>query len=358
MKPNKILPALIAATSLLVANIPARACTSLVLDGNDGGVIYGRTMEFGIPLQSAMLHTPRGFANEGVGPDGTAGKGKSWKSKYAIIGANVFGLPYYVDGMNEVGLAGGLLNAPNTAVYQDVPSGQEGNSIAPQQLLNYVLGNFANVQEAREGLPEILVSNSPMKQWGGVPKARMTLHDAQGNSIVVEYLKGQLVITDNVIGTMTNDPPFSWHLANIGNYVNLSGTDKAPMEVKGVEFPAASSGNGMHGLPGSMLSSDRFVRASLFVLNTPGNASTDEQHKRVWHILNNFDIPMGAIHLNASSGYGGGSDSYEYTEWTAVADLKNKTYSLRSFANPGVLTSDFKSFNLDGKETVSKALLN
>ena len=157
---------------------------------------------------------------------------------------------------------------------------------------------------------------------------------------------------------LSNDSPFAWHLANIGYYVNLSGTDKAPMEVKGVEFPAASSGNGMHGLPGSMLSSDRFVRASLFVLNTPGNASTEEQHKRVWHIMNNFDIPMGAIHLNASSGYGGGSDSYEYTEWTAVADLKNKTYSLRSFANPGVLTSDFKSFDLDGKETVSKALLN
>ena len=41
-----------------------------------------------------------------------------------------------------------------------------------------------------------------------------------------------------------------------------------------------------------------------------------------------------------------------------MAGLKSKTYSLRSFANPGALTSDFKSFDLDGKETLSKALLN
>jgi choloylglycine hydrolase len=343
---------LLLATSIQAVN----ACTSLVLNGNDGGRIYGRTMEFGIPLQSQLLMTPRGFVNEGVGPDGTAGKGKSWTSKYAIIGANVFGLPYYVDGINEAGLAGGSLNAPNTAIYQDVAAGQEQNSIAPQQILNYVLGNFATVQEAREGLSKIYVSNSPMKQWGGVPKARVTLHDAQGSSIVVEYLNGQLVITDNVIGTMTNDPPFAWHLANIGNYVNLSGTDKAPLQVNGRIFPSASSGNGMHGLPGSMLSSDRFVRASLYVLNAPA-ASTDDQRKRVWHILNNFDIPMGAIHLNASSGYGGGTDAYEYTEWTAVADLKNKTYSLRSFENPGILTSDFNAFDVNGKECVSKPLL-
>ncbi|MCX6975415.1 MAG: choloylglycine hydrolase family protein [Verrucomicrobia bacterium] len=334
-----------------------KACTSLLLNGNDGGRIYGRTMEFGIPLQSQLLMTPRGFANQGVGPDGTSGKGKNWTSKYAIIGANVFGLPFYVDGINEAGLTGGSLNAPNTAIYQDVPSGQEQNSIAPQQLLNYALGNFATVQEAREGLSKIYVSNSPMKQWGGVPKVRVTLHDAQGGSIVVEYLKGQLTITDNVIGTMTNDPPFAWHLANLGNFVNLSGTDKAPLQVKGQVFPAASSGNGMHGLPGSMLSPDRFVRASLYVLNTPANASTDDQRKRVWHILNNFDIPMGAIHLDASSGYGGGTDAYEYTEWTAVADLKNKTYSLRSFENPGILTADFNGFDLNGKECVSKTLL-
>ena len=340
-----------------VAAQQADACTSLVLNGNDGGRVYGRTMEFGIPLHSQVMQMPRGYRNVGIGPDGTAGNGKGWYSKYAVIGANVFGLPFFVDGLNEAGLAGGMLNAPNTARYQVVPAGQESNSIAPQQLLTYVLGNFATVDEVRRALPNMYVSNAPMKEWGGVPKARMTLHDAQGGSLVVEYLDGRLVMTDNVIGVMTNDPAFSWHLANIGNYANLGGLDKKPLEVKGTVFPPASSGNGLHGIPGSMLSSDRFVRASLYVLNTPTDATTDVQRGRAWHILNNFDIPYGSIYLDASSGYGGGANAYEFTEWTVVADLKNRTYSIRSLENPGVLTFDFKSFDLEGKATVSTPLL-
>ena len=349
--------ALACAAVMTVAAQQADACTSLVLNGNDGGRVYGRTMEFGIPLHSQVMKMPRGYGNQGIGPDGTAGKGKGWNSKYAVIGANVFGLPFYVDGLNEAGLAGGLLNAPNTALYQDVPAGQEGNSIAPQQLLTYVLTNFATVEEVRQALPNIYVSNAPMKEWGGTPKARMTLHDAQGGSLVVEYLGGRLVMTDNVIGVMTNDPPFAWHLANIGNYANLGGLDKKPLTVKGTVFPPASSGNGLHGIPGSMLSSDRFVRAALYVINTPTDATTDVQRGRAWHILNNFDIPFGSIYLDASSGYGGGANAYEFTEWTVVADLKNRTYSIRSFENPGVLTFDFKSFDLNGKATVSTPLL-
>ena len=274
-----------------------------------------------------------------------------------MIGADVFGLPFFVDGINEAGLAGGLLNAPNTALYQDVPAGQEANSIAPQQLLTYVLTNFATVEEVRQALPYIYVSNAPMKEWGGTPKARMTLHDAKGGSLVVEYLGGRLVMTDNVIGVMTNDPPFAWHLANIGNYANLGGLDKKPLTVKGTVFPPTSSGNGLHGIPGSMLSSDRFVRASLYVINTPTDATTDVQRARAWHILNNFDIPYGAIYLDESSGYGGGANAYEFTEWTVVADLKNRIYSIRSFENPGVLTFDFKGFDLNGKATVSTPLL-
>lgn len=341
---------------LISAQAPLQACTSMVLNGTDGGRVYGRTMEFGIPLKSSVMKTPRGYALQGVGIDGVAGTGKNWVAKYAVIGANALGMPIYVDGMNEAGLAGGLLNAPNTAEYQSPTPDQSANSIASQQLLVYVLTNFATVDEVKAALPQMYVNSSPLKAWGGVAKSRMTLHDAKGGSLVVEYLNGKLVMTDNVIGTMTNDPPFAWHLANIGNYVNLSGTDKAPLVVKSQKFPAASSGNGMHGLPGSSLSNDRFVRVSLFALNTPP-ATTDVQERRAWHVMNNFDIPYGAIHLDASSGYGGGVDSYEFTEWTAIANLKTKVYNVRSFENPGILSVNFSDWDLNGKSLQYTPLL-
>ncbi len=345
----------VALSSFLASNL-SHACTSIVLNGSDQGRVYGRTMEFGISLKSAILKTPRGYAFQGIGIDGVAGSGKNWVSKYAVIGANAFGLPIYVDGMNEAGLAGGLLNAPNTAQYQTPTQAQSVNSIASQQLLVYVLSNFATVAEVKAALPKMFVNSSPMKEWGGVAKSRMTLHDASGSSLVVEYLGGQLVMTDNVIGTMTNDPAFAWHLQNIGNYANLSGTDKKPMSLKGQTFLAASSGNGLHGLPGSFLSPDRFVRASIFVLNTPP-ATTDIQERRAWHIMNNFDIPYGSIHLDSSSGYGGGVNSYEYTEWVVVANLKTKTYTIRSFENPGILSVQFTDADRNVKNLQSIPLL-
>lgn len=334
----------------------AQACTSIVLNGTDNGRVYGRTMEFGIPLKSAIMITPRGYALQGIGIDGVPGTGKNWVTKYAVIGANVFGLPAYVDGMNEAGLAGGLLNAPNTAQYQTPTQAESANSIASQQLLIYVLTNFANVAEVKDALPKMFVNSSPLKEWGGVAKSRMTLHDSSGGSLVVEYLGGKLVMTDNVIGTMTNDPAFSWHLQNIGNYANLSGTDKKPMEYNKQKFLAASSGNGLHGLPGSFLSPDRFIRASTFVMNTPA-ATTDLQERRAWHIMNNFDLPFGAVHLDSSSGYGGGVNSYEYTEWTVVANLKTKIYNIRSFENPGVLSVGFTEADMTSKTIRSIPLL-
>lgn len=358
MKKELIKKVVIATVSATLAFTPlvSNACTSMVLTGADGGRVYGRTMEFGIPLKSAILQTPRGYAFQGVGIDGIAGSGKNWTSKYATVGANAFGLPIYVDGMNEAGLVGGLLNAPNTAQYQNPTQEQSADSIASQQLLLYVLTNFATVDEVRDALPKMFVNSSPMKEWGGVAKSRMTLHDAQGKSVVVEYLDGNLVMTNNIIGTMTNDPAFSWHLQNIGNYVNLSGTDKAPLTVQGQKFPAASSGNGMHGLPGSFLSPDRFIRVSQFVLNTP-SGSTAIQERRAWHIMNNFDIPFGAIHLDSSSGYGGGVNSNEFTEWVVVANVKTKNYSIRSFENPGILEVNFSNWDLNGKSLQSIALL-
>lgn len=339
-----------------VGTTVAQACTSIVLNSTDSGRVYARTMEFGIPLQSAVLIIPRGYAFKGVGIDGVPGSGKNWTSKYAVIGANAFGLPVYVDGINEAGLAGGLLNAPNTAQYQQPTQAQSANSIASQQLLLYALTNFANIAQVKEELPKMFVNSSPLKEWGGVAKSRMTLHDASGASLVIEYLDGKLVMTDNAIGTMTNDPAFSWHLQNIGNYANLSGTDKKPMTFNGAKFMAASSGNGLHGVPGSFLSPDRFVRASLLVMNTPP-ATTDVQERRAWHIMNNFDIPYGAIHLDASSGYGGGANSYEYTEWTVVANLKTKSYHIRSFENPGVLTVNFTEADMNSKSLKSIPLL-
>ena len=339
-------------TSLSMALIPvlSQACTSFLLKGNDNGYVYGRTMEFGIPLKSALIVIPRNFQNEGVGVNGKSGTGLGWKARYAATGANAFGMPILIDGMNEVGLVGGLLNAPTTAVYQNTPAAQSANSIASYQMLTYALTNYATIEEVKAGFTKIQVNNSVLPVYNGPVQVRMTLHDKSGKSIVIEYLKSKLVITDNPVGVMTNDPEFSWHLNNIGNYANLTKMERNPLVINGASFSPPSSGSGMKGLPGDFLSPSRFIRALFLVDAAPSDLSTDKQVNNAWHILGNFDIPPGAVTLPANNPYGGGAGGYEITEWSTVADTKNLVYYIKTYDNQSIQAFYLKGADFNAKQ--------
>ena len=163
------------------------------------------------------------MALQGNGPDGKPGGGLQWTSRYAVVGLNALGLKDVVpDGMNEQGLAGGLLYFAGYADFQKVPPGQAKRSINSAQLLTYVLTNFATVAEVKQGLPKILVNGATVPAFGGPLPIHMTVHDRTGRSLSVELIDGQLTMLDNPTGVYTNDPPLPYHLAAAGNYANLS----------------------------------------------------------------------------------------------------------------------------------------
>ncbi len=339
------------ATSLSIAPMVGNACTSFLLKGNDSGFVYGRTLEFGLPIKSQLTVIPRNLIMQGVGIDSKPGSGLNWTTKYAVAGMNALGMPVLVDGMNEKGLVGGLLNAPNTAVYQVVPPAESANSIASIQMLIYVLTNYATVEEVKAGFNKIKVNKSIIPAYNNQSApVRMTLHDAKGKSIVIEYLKGELVVTDNPTGVMTNDPPFRDQLNNIGNYANLTSVEKNALVINGASYGPPSSGSGLHGLPGDYLSTSRFIRAIFLTKSVPGSYSTVQQTNTAWHILGSFDIPPGAISLPATNAYGGGAGGIEITEWSVVADNKNMMYYLKMFESTNVQAFDLKRMEVNAKQ--------
>lgn len=347
---KKMLAASLAA-SLSLSPLLGNACTSFLLKGSDGGYVYGRTMEFGLPLKSQLTVIPRNIPILGVGVDSKLGTGLNWTTKYAVAGMNGLGMPVLLDGMNEKGLVGGLLNAPNTAVYQVVAPADSANSIASVQMLMYALSNFATVEEVKAGFKKILVNRSVIPAFHNQSApVRMTLHEAAGKSIVIEYLKGELVITDNPTSVMTNDPAFRDQLNNIGNFANLTNVERNPIAINGSSYAPPSSGSGLHGLPGDYLSPSRFIRALFLSKSAPTNYTTAQQTNTAWHILGSFDIPPGAISLPASSAYGGGAGGIEITEWTIVADNKNKIYYVKMFDNTNVQEFDLKKIDVNAKE--------
>lgn len=332
-------------------SVPAQACTSFVLRGSDGGRVYGRTMEFGQPLGSEAVLIQRGTPLRGNGPDGGIGNGLAWRSRYAVVGLNALGLKDVIpDGMNEQGLAGGLLYFAGYAQFQRVPPGQTQRSINSAQLLTYVLTNFASIDEVKRGLPQVLVNGAAIKAFGGPLPIHMTLHDRSGKSLSVEYIKGELTMMDNPTGTYTNDPPFPSHLAAAGNYANLSALPPPELTVNGLKLPPASTGAGLHGLPGDFLSTSRFIRALTLSRFAPTNLTTAQQVGTAFRILGQFDLPPGSVLLPPGGAFGGAGSTttYEITEWSVAADQKNLVYYIQTYDNPGLRSLRFDRLPLDG----------
>ena len=337
------------ATLMMLGPVAAHACTSFLLPGSDGGFVYGRSLEFGVDIDSRGITIPRNIAMQGTGVDGKQGTGKKWTTQYAAIGAAALGLPILVDGLNEKGLAGGMLYAPGITEYQEVEPTESDNSIASYEMLVYALTNFATVDEVREGFKQIKVNRSPQKLFKGVVDLHLTLHDSSGESIVIEYIGGELQISDNPTSVLTNAPQFNWHLNNLGNYTKLSAKEPGSIKLGATDIGPWSTGYGMMGMPGDFSSPSRFVRAFFMKENAPADRTTEQQVGTAFHFLNNFDIPPGSISL-ASGGFGGGGGGYEITYWVSVSDLKNKIFYLRTHGNPSVQMIDMSKMDMDAKE--------
>lgn len=60
---------------------------------------------------------------------------------------NGFGKPLIIDGLNEKGLAGGILYFPDHAVYTNPKEVNPKQAMAPWEFMSWALMNFANVNQ-------------------------------------------------------------------------------------------------------------------------------------------------------------------------------------------------------------------
>jgi choloylglycine hydrolase len=325
--------------ALMLATTPSFACTGISLKAADGAAVRGRTLEFGFPMQSKVLVVPAGKEFNGTLPDG--GKGLTFTSRYAFIGANALGLPAILDGLNDQGLSVGLFYFPGYAKYADVTDENKSRAIAPQEFGVWALANFATVDEVREAVKNIVIVPTPApglgSPQGAVAGAHFFLQDKSGKSLVVEPVDGTLKVHDAPLGVMTNAPTYDWHMTNLANYINLSPKDVVQEKLGGTTLSAFGSGSGMLGLPGDFTPPSRFVRAAMFSQAAAPNETAEDTVFATFHILNQFDIPKGSV-INAAVG----DPAPEITEWTSVADLKNLRWYFRTHEDQSIRMVDLK----------------
>src|SRR5262249_22443199 len=161
-------------------------------------------------MESQIMAVPRGSHFIGTAPESK--QGHVWQARYAAIGANALHERVLIDGVNEAGLAGGIFYFPHHAQYQDVSADQYADTVAPWELLTLLLTTCASTSEVREKLATVKVAPVVLPAWGIVPPVHFIVHDSTGDSLVIEYLFGQLLVYDNPLGVITNAPSFDWHL--------------------------------------------------------------------------------------------------------------------------------------------------
>ncbi|MAL02046.1 linear amide C-N hydrolase [Neopusillimonas maritima] len=338
-------------TAAMLAPHVASACTSFLIPTSDGGSVYGRTMEFGFSMDSKAMVIPRNHKLSSIGPDGK--EAMTWTGKYAAVGLNGLGMSTLVDGMNEKGLAGGVLYFPGFANYADPAKADPAKSLAPWDFLTWALTNFATVEEVKAAINnnEVAVVKVIQEALKIAPPLHYTLHDASGASLVVEPIDGKLKVYDNPVGVMTNSPTFDWHLTNLSNYVKLSSVNAEPLKLDGMTISPFGQGSGLLGIPGDGTPPSRFIRALGLTMSVEPVASGPESVRLAEHILNNFDIPKGWVREKDQ-----GDDPLEYTQWSTVADLSNGMYYVKTYDNQVLRGIDLNSFDLNAKEIVSAPL--
>jgi choloylglycine hydrolase len=311
----------------------AQACTGIRLIAKDGGVIAARSLEFGFDLHSDVMVVPAGTTLTSTLPDG--GKGISYKTQYGFLGANAEGMTAIVDGINEAGLYVGLFYFPGYASYSDATKDNAARAMPPHEYANWLLGNFATVEEVKANFDKVVLVPVVVEAIEEVAPVHFVVHDRAGKSVVIEPLNKSLKIYDNPLGVVTNSPTFDWHMTNLRNYVNLTATNVPPIDLGGVKLAQFGQGSGLRGLPGDFTPPSRFVRAVAFSQSAIRSNTAAQAVLQAFHILNNFDIPYGAVREVDN-----GQMHAEATTWTSASDLKNLRWYFRTYDDQSIRSVD------------------
>ena len=280
----------------------ATSCSRVLSNSNGKAVVVGRTMDLYLDDKAAMVLRPRGLKAGGF-VSASVQNVKRWQVRHGSVGVMSVGT-VLADGLNERGLNVNLLYLSGSN-YGARQSGKP--AISNLRMAEFVLDNFATVDEAIAGLAEVQVVSDRIldRDWG----LHLSLADRSGNSAVVEYIDGRMVVHQgNQTRVMTNEPALAWQLNNLKRYRPFGGS-----------LP----------LPGDVDPASRFVRASTFLSTLPKASSISEAEANLYGVMKNVAVPAGAEDYSGSKA----EDSWD-TLWTVIANLDQGSYAFQLARNP------------------------
>jgi choloylglycine hydrolase len=304
----------------------ADACSDVGIGNKEDIVISARTMDFEIDLASQFQIVPRGQKMVSSAPDGQ--EGVSWTSKYGFVAINALDMDKYSDGLNEKGLSAAILWLEETEYSTPV---EADSVLSVLDTTAWILGNFATVEEVQAGLQEVTIWGEWSEKIQRVPPIHLSIHDAQGNDLVVEFMDGQMNIYENQYGVLTNSPAFDWQSTNLDYYLAENKIELTP----GNPQTSTDPGIAILGLPSIQDPPQRFMLLSILRSYLPEPQTTQEAIGFAFHMIDRVTLVPGEDRITAPSvapmPYGG-----DYTQWTVVRDHVNLVYYYKTMLNTSV----------------------
>ncbi|MCG5524081.1 linear amide C-N hydrolase [Ectothiorhodospira haloalkaliphila] len=312
--------AFILVAGLLVSGV-AETCTRVVYQGPDDRILTGRSMDWKMPMMSNMWVFPRGMDREGL----VGERSVTWSSRHGSLIVSGYDIST-ADGMNEAGLVANLLWEVN-ATYPDDDGETPRISVAifPQ----YLLDRFATVEEAVADLKsnpiDVVTGPLPM-DTSRFATVHVSLSDATGDSAVIEFIDGEMVIHHSrEYQVMTNEPTYDRQRAILEYWENVN-----PREF----------------LPGTVRASDRFVRAQFYINAVVQSDDPRVAAASVFSVIRQTSVPWGISVADAPN--------LSTTRWRVVADHKQRRYYAESVISPSVFWVDLDQLDFSEGADIRK----
>ena len=256
---------------------------------------------------------------------------------YAMIGTAVVasGYPLYFEATNEMGLSIAGLNFPDNAQYADVTEGYD--NVASFELIPYLLGKYASVNEVRRALGKVRVVATNFSAALPTSPLHWLISDASC-SLTLECTAGDMRVYNNPFGVLTNNPTFDYHLTNVSNYMHLHEGPLANRLADGLPVGNYSLGMGALGLPGDFSSASRFVRAVFVKQKSVCDGSEEESVQQFFHILSSVAMPRGCVLAH--------DGQYEYTRYSSCCNSKTGVYYYTTYENRSIRHVHLRSVDL------------
>lgn len=291
-------------------------CTSIALF--QGAGYFGRNLDLETNFGEQVVITPRQFPLR-------FRRQPAQTSHYALIGMATVaaGVPLYAEAANENGLYMAGLNFPGNAWYPpEVDPAYD--AVAPYELIPWLLGSCATLEEARRKLANFRPLGVPFS--AGMPLAPLhwQIADRTG-ALVLEATRDGVAVYDDPVGVLTNNPPFPFHQMNLNQYMGLSACQ--PDNRLAPDAPLAPFGQGMGaiGLPGDASPASRYVRAAFHKLNSPDPGEDGARVTQFFHLLDAVAMVRGSVRTPEGD--------WDITTYSCCYSAETATYYYKTYGN-------------------------